>query len=133
MNDTNNLVSDLLNILQPDATETQPEKEQKPKPTKVEKSAKQVPIKEKKVPKETPKIVADTEGFLTGIEDSVKNTMIAKVVIRKDLYEVFMSIKRAKNIKSVSTLLDHALEDYVKRNAENIKKLIYDSQNNAIF
>jgi 23S rRNA U2552 (ribose-2'-O)-methylase RlmE/FtsJ len=130
MNDTNSLVSDLLNILQPDAPEVKPEK--KPKVKSIQTDIVEAP-KEKKIVKEVAKKTANTGGFLSEIDETVKNTHIAKVVIRKDLYEVFMAIKRAKQVKSVSTLLDLALEDYIKRNSDNIKKLIYDSKNHEIF
>jgi hypothetical protein len=133
-NDTSSLVNDLLNILQPDEPVTQPEKKEKV----VKEKAIQQP--EKKVakaslmsqPKVIAKPIAKSEGFLSDINENVKDTQNAKVVIRKDLYEVYMSLKRAKQVKSVSTLLDYALEDYIKRNSENIKQLLYDSQNNAI-
>jgi hypothetical protein len=133
-NDTSSLVNDLLNILQPDEPVTQPEKKEQV----VKEKANQQP--EKKVakaslmsqPKAIAKPITKAEGFLSDINENVKDTQNAKVVIRKDLYEVYMSLKRAKQVKSVSTLLDYALEDYIKRNSENIKQLLYDSQNNAI-
>lgn len=134
-NDTSSLVNDLLNILQPDEPVTQPEKKEK-----VVKKEKDIQQPEKKVakasfksePKAVAKSLSKAEGFLSDINENVKDTQNAKVVIRKDLYEVYMSLKRAKQVKSVSTLLDYALEDYIKRNSENIKQLLYDSQNNAI-
>jgi hypothetical protein len=133
-NDTSSLVNDLLNILQPDEPVTQPEKKEKAVKEKI------IQQPEKKVakaslmsqPKAIAKPIAKSEGFLSDINENVKDTQNAKVVIRKDLYEVYMSLKRAKQVKSVSTLLDYALEDYIKRNSENIKQLLYDSQNNAI-
>lgn len=131
MNDTNSLVNDLLNILQPDAPEPKPEK--KPKAKSIQADVVEEAPKEKKTVKEVAKKATNTGGFLSEIDETVKNTHIAKVVIRKDLYEVFMAIKRAKQVKSVSTLLDFALEDYIKRNSDNIKKLIYDSKNHEIF
>lgn len=131
MNDTNSLVNDLLNILQPDAPEPKPEK--KPKAKSIQADVVEEAPKEKKTVKEVAKKATNTGGFLSEIDETVKNTHIAKVVIRKDLYEVFMAIKRAKQVKSVSTLLDFALEDYIKRNSDNIKKLIYDSKNYEIF
>ncbi len=134
-NDTSSLVNDLLNILQPDEPVTQPEKKEK-----VVKKEKVTMQPEKKVvkasltnePKTIIKSAGKAEGFLSDINENVKDTQNAKVVIRKDLYEVFMALKRAKQVKSVSTLLDYALEDYIKRNSENIKQLLHDSQNNAI-
>lgn len=133
-NDTNSLVNDLLNILQPDEPVTQPEKKEK---VVKEKTNQQPEKKVAKVslmsqPKAIAKPMSKAEGFLSDINENVKDTQNAKVVIRKDLYEVYMSLKRAKQVKSVSTLLDYALEDYIKRNSENIKQLLYDSQNNAI-
>ena len=128
MNDTTNLVSDLLNILQSDTQEPKAEKAAK-KTIQADRGAAQ---KEKKIAKEIVKKPINTEGFLAEIDETVKNTQNAKVVIRKDLYEVFMSIKRAKQVKSVSTLLDFALEDYIKRNSDNIKKLLFESKNHEI-
>lgn len=128
MNDTTNLVSDLLNILQSDTQEPKAEKAAK-KTIQADRGAAQ---KEKKIAKEIVKKPINTEGFLVEIDEMVKNTQNAKVVIRKDLYEVFMSIKRAKQVKSVSTLLDFALEDYIKRNSDNIKKLLFESKNHEI-
>jgi hypothetical protein len=141
---TNNLVNDLLNILQPDEPAEKPEKKVvKPtlKATIVQKKGGKIANANTAVEpsvKAEPEAVLPkkerikTEGFLEGVEETVKDTQNAKVVIRKDLYEIFMSIKRAKQVKSVSTLLDHALEDYIKRNSENIKKLLYDNQKHEI-
>jgi hypothetical protein len=133
-NDTSSLVNDLLNILQPDEPVTQPEKKEKVVKEKTnqqpEKKVAKVPLIIQ--PKAIAKPMSKAEGFLSDINENVKDTQNAKVVIRKDLYEVYMSLKRAKQVKSVSTLLDYALEDYIKRNSENIKQLLYDSQNNAI-
>ena len=146
-NDANSLVNDLLNILQPDiqAEESKEKNVEKKAETTVKatiiqkKGGKITQIvaeskpsieAEKDVPPRTDRV--KKEVFLDGIDETVKNTQNAKVVIRKDLYEVFMSIKRAKQVKSVSTLLDHALEDYIKRHSENIKKLLYDSKNHGI-
>jgi hypothetical protein len=133
-NDTSSLVNDLLNILQPDETAMQPPKKEKVVKAKTnQQSAKKVAktalISESKA---IVKPMSKADGFLSDINENVKDTQNAKVVIRKDLYEVFMSLKRAKQVKSVSTLLDYALEDYIKRNSEHIKQLLYDSQNNAI-
>lgn len=123
MDETNNLVSDLLNILQSDVKETNTDKKAKP----AIQSGRGEAQKDKKITKEVVKKASSTEGFLAEIDETIKNTQYAKVVIRKDLYEVFMSIKRAKQVKSVSTLLDYALEDYIKRNSDNIKKLLNES------
>jgi hypothetical protein len=141
---TNNLVNDLLNILQPDEPAEKPEKKVvKPtvKATIIQKKGGKIAnantAVEPSVRAEPAEVLPKkerikTEGFLEGVEETVKDTQNAKVVIRKDLYEIFMSIKRAKQVKSVSTLLDHALEDYIKRNSENIKKLLYDNQKHEI-
>ena len=141
---TNNLVNDLLNILQPDEVSEKPEKKvAKPtvKATIIQKKGGKITnavstiepsVKTEPVQVLPKKERIKTEGFLEGVEETVKDTQNAKVVIRKDLYEIFMSIKRAKQVKSVSTLLDHALEDYIKRNSENIKKLLYDNQKHEI-
>ena len=60
MNDTNSLVSDLLNILQPDAPEVKPEK--KPKVKSIQTDIVEAP-KEKKIVKEVAKKTANTGGF----------------------------------------------------------------------
>lgn len=140
-NDANNLVNDLLNILQPDTPEQESDKKKAAKPTVkatlVQKKGGKInkPLSTKtEMPAEVEKVMPvrveriKSDVFLEGIDETIKNTQNAKVVIRKDLYEVFMSIKRAKQVKSVSTLLDHALEDYIKRNSENIKKLLNESK-----
>jgi hypothetical protein len=141
---TNNLVNDLLNILQPDEPTEKPEKKgvkSTVKATIIQKKGGKIThvktIPEPSVQAEPVAILPKkerikTEGFLEGIDEIMKDTQNAKVVIRKDLYEIFMSIKRAKQVKSVSTLLDHALEDYIKRNSENIKKLLYNSNKHEI-
>lgn len=128
-NDTNNLVNDLLSILQPDVPAEKTEK--KAKAPKVEKEDK-IASEKKETAKPLSKKPVE-EGFLAGIDETMKSTQFAKVVIRKDLYEVFMSIKRAKQVKSVSTLLDHALEDYIKRNSQNIKQLLTENTKNSLF
>ncbi len=130
-NDTNNLVNDLLSILQPDAAEQIEKKEKEPKAPKKEPQSENKVVKEAAAPKTTAKIMAE-ETFLAGIDETMKSVDFAKVVIRKDLYEVFMSIKRAKQVKSVSTLLDHALEDYIKRNSHSIKQLLNESNKKSI-
>jgi hypothetical protein len=126
-NDTSNLVNDLLSILQPDVVEQVEKKEKAPKaPGEIVKEA-----TPKTVAKTPTKIVAE-ETFLAGVDETMKSVDFAKVVIRKDLYEVFMSIKRAKQVKSVSTLLDHALEDYIKRNSQSIKQLLNENNKRSI-
>lgn len=144
-NDANNLVNDLLNILQPDAPVEKSKKKEKTESEDEKKGAKQ-PVKATLIqkkggkmgnvmttePRSLPAEPNTSESFLAEIDETVKNTHNAKVVIRKDLYEVFMSIKRAKQVKSVSTLLDYALEDYIKRNSESIKKLLYESKKHEI-
>ncbi len=132
-NDTNNLVNDLLSILQPDAIESVEKKEIAPKASK---KTKKEPLLDNKVVKEaapkTPNKLVAEDTFLAEIDETMKSVQFAKVVIRKDLYEVFMSIKRAKQVKSVSTLLDYALEDYIKRNSQSIKQLLSESNKKSI-
>lgn len=144
-NDAKNLVNDLLNILQPDAPAEKSIKKQNAEKQGEKNSTKQ-PVKATLIQKKGGKLgnVMIKEplsvrsefnlsaSFLDEIDETVKNTQNAKVVIRKDLYEVFMSIKRVKQVKSVSTLLDYALEDYIKRNSESIKKLLYESKKHEI-
>ena len=87
-NDTSSLVNDLLNILQPDEPVTQPE--QKEKAVKKEKAIQQP---EKKVAKASfvseiktiAKPISKAEGFLSDINENVKDTQNAKVVDRKSV------------------------------------------------
>jgi hypothetical protein len=132
-NDTSNLVNDLLSILQPDTAESVEKKETGPKVPQKAKKESQLNNKVVKAaaPKTPTKLVSENT-FLAEIDETMKSVQFAKVVIRKDLYEVFMSIKRAKQVKSVSTLLDHALEDYIKRNSQSIKELLSESNKKSI-
>jgi hypothetical protein len=70
--------------------------------------------------------------FMNVNEPEDKSIYNSKILIREDIYEIFMSLKRIKKFKSVSTLIDSALEEYIKNHREEIKKTLYDSQNNAI-
>jgi hypothetical protein len=65
-------------------------------------------------------------------EPEDKSIYNSKVLIREEIYEIFMSLKRIKKFKSVSTLIDFALEEYIKNNKEDIKKTLYDSKNEGI-
>ena len=48
------------------------------------------------------------------IEPEDKSIYNSKILIREEIYEIFMSLKRIKKFKSVSTLIDSALEEYIK-------------------
>jgi hypothetical protein len=145
MDNQKNLDDDVLNIL---AILKQSPTEEKPKvQAEIVKTEKNVvtdkPQKEFK--KETPSVPAEKKNvkpvatqdsksnFLVSlIEPEEKSIFNSKVLIREDIYEIFMSLKRIKKFKSVSTIIDSALEEYIKNHREEIKKTLYDSQNNAI-
>ena len=134
-------LKNLLAILQPKEigakTEMSSVTKDTPKSNKEKtdkKEIKQVVAVEKTV-KTKPTVVIETktENLSMAVKEEVlsKGTL-TKVVVRGDLYEIFMSMKRIKKVKSVSTLIDYALEDYIKRNKDEIKKLLYDSKNHEI-
>lgn len=71
--------------------------------------------------------------FLADIEEATDKTIYnSKVLIREEIYEIFMSLKRIKKFKSISTLIDSALEEYIKNNREDIKKTLYDNTKHEI-
>ncbi len=72
-------------------------------------------------------------SFMADInEPEDKSIYNSKVLIREEIYEIFMSLKRLKKFKSVSTLIDFALEDYIKRHKEDIKKTLFESKKQGI-
>ncbi len=71
--------------------------------------------------------------FLADIEEPTDKTIYnSKVLIREEIYEIFMSLKRLKKFKSVSTLIDSALEEYIRNNRDDIKKTLYDDTKHDI-
>jgi hypothetical protein len=145
MDNQKNLDDDVLNIL---AILKQSPAEEKPKvqaeivktekklvPDKPQKELKKealpAPVERKNV---KPIATQDSKSnFLVSVsEPEDKSIFNSKVLIREDIYEIFMSLKRIKKFKSVSTIIDSALEEYIKNHREEIKKTLYDSQNNAI-
>jgi hypothetical protein len=145
MNNQENLDDDVMNIL---AILQQTPKAEKAEIEKTEKkvvSLKTVKTTEKISPSvsvelEKPKVVAslkseiqNPKSFMAEInEPEDKSIYNSKVLIREEIYEIFMSLKRTKKFKSVSTLIDFALEDYIKRNKEDIKKTLYESKKQGI-
>lgn len=127
-------VKSLLAILQPETAKKEEKKAEKTEKKASEPKAAKEPKEEKSEPaikREKPaKAVASFLGDIN--EPSDKTIYNSKVLIREEIYEVFMSLKRTKKMKSVSTLIDFALEDYIKRNKEEIKNLIYSNQNKGI-
>ena len=65
-------------------------------------------------------------------EPEDKSIFNSKVLIREEIYEIFMSLKRLKKFKSVSTLIDFALEEYIKNHKEEIKQTLFDSKKQGI-
>jgi hypothetical protein len=141
MDNQKNLDDDVLNILailKQSPTEEKPKvqaeivkTEKKVVPDKPQKEASPVQVEKKNM-----KPVAtqnSKSNFLVSVsEPEDKSIFNSKVLIREDIYEIFMSLKRIKKFKSVSTIIDSALEEYIKNHREEIKKTLYDSQNNAI-
>jgi hypothetical protein len=145
MDNQKNLDDDVLNIL---AILNQSPTEEKPKVqaevVKIEKKV--IPEKpQKELKKEAPPVPIEKKNVKpTAIQNSKSNFLVSvsepedksifnsKVLIREDIYEIFMSLKRIKKFKSVSTIIDSALEEYIRNHREEIKKTLYDSQNNAI-
>ena len=87
------------------------------------------PKKEKKTlvaPAQAPTFLADIN------EPEDKSVYNSKVLIREEIYEIFMSLKRIKKFKSVSTLVDFALEEYIKNNRDSIKATLYDNKKEGI-
>jgi|GEM_PF-816326 len=132
--ETDDLVNDLMSILKPTELVAPKIKE-----TVVQKKDKVVvkvqPIKSENIgrPEVKSKMLTETShGFLDGLMESENPTQKANVYIGQDIYEIFVTLKRAKKIKNVTILLDYALKDFIKRNAQDIKTLLYDSQNNEI-
>jgi hypothetical protein len=71
--------------------------------------------------------------FMSAInEPEDKSIFNSKVLIREEIYEIFMSLKRVKKFKSVSTLIDFALEEYIKNHKEEIKQTLFDSKKQGI-
>ncbi len=131
--ETDDLVNDLMSILKPTQSITPsikevitPKKEKITNKAQPIKSERTVKLERKLTPKEV------SHGFLDGILESENPSQKANVYISQDIYEIFVTLKRAKKIKNVTILLDYALKDFIKRNAQDIKTLLYDSQNNEI-
>jgi hypothetical protein len=105
-------------------------------------SVKNVKVPEKTTPSvktvfssEKPKTqnVKPETHFMSAInEPEDKSIFNSKVLIREEIYEIFMSLKRVKKFKSVSTLIDFALEDYIKKHKEEIKQTLFDSKKQGI-
>lgn len=131
--ETNDLVNDLLSILQP-TEQVVPEIKETVRPKKEKIASISQPIQpQSAVLVKTKLTTAEvSHDFLNGIDDSETSTHRANVYISQDVYEIFVSLKRAKKIKNVTILLNYALKDFIKRNAPEIKTLMYDSKNNEI-
>lgn len=148
MNNQENLDDDVMNILAilqqtPATTPAEPKKGDK----------KTVSTKGSNIPKKDPPSVKSAfqasnvkqgmksenqnpkpkTSFMADInEPEDKSIYNSKVLIREEIYEIFMSLKRLKKFKSVSTLIDFALEDYIKQHKEDIKKTLFESKKQGI-
>lgn len=118
-------VKSLLAILQPDIVKESPKKAKKSQEdTKVDSGTKTIQQNPTAIKKEK-KPVTVPNSFLSDIDEPAdKSIYNSKVLIREEVYEVFMSLKRAKKMKSVSTLIDFALEEYIKNHKEDIKNVL---------
>jgi hypothetical protein len=139
MNHTENLDDDVKNILA--ILQQGGAQEEAKAPFKSEKKAKPVAKAEKTPISDSKPIVLKTilptppkpKGFLANMEEPAdKSIFNSKVLIREELYEIFMSLKRAQKLKSVSTLIDFALEEYIKNHREEIKAVLYNSKKQSI-
>ena len=130
MNHNNNMDEDVLSILailqqSPEPETAVPPPPKPPKNTETARKKAPSVLPEKKAVKAV-KTQAQT-AFLSDVnEPEDKSVYNSKVLIREEIYEVFMSLKRLKKVKSVSTLIDAALEEYIKRNKDAIKAALYD-------
>jgi hypothetical protein len=147
MNNPENMDDDVMNIL---AILQQTPKTEQAEPVKAEK--KFAAEKAKATKKETPSVNAGLPVSAVGTgqksetrqsksetlfmaninEPEDKSIYNSKVLIREEIYEIFMSLKRTKKFKSVSTLIDFALEDYIKRHKEDIKKTLFENKKQGI-
>lgn len=59
---------------------------------------------------------------LDGQEFSYEQRRIA--YIETELYEIFMSLKRKKNLKNISVLINAILNDFVDNNKDDIKRIL---------
>jgi hypothetical protein len=145
MNNQDNMDDDVMNILailQQSPTEDKPETKKKVKETVKEVSSKK-PSKVSK--KDTPSVSEEKKEVKTIMKSEPKSNFLisidepedksiynSKVLIREEIYEIFMSLKRIKKFKSVSTLIDSALEEYIKNHRDEIKQTLYNSKNHEI-
>jgi hypothetical protein len=139
----NNMDEDVKNILA--ILQGTPEIETEAKPIAKAETVKKNSITKKNNPTATPSVFTPKKEvvktviptlphtYLTNVEEPEdKSIYSTKVLIREEVYEVFMSLKRIKKFKSVSTLIDFALTEYIKNNKEDIRKTIYDTKKSAI-
>jgi hypothetical protein len=155
MNNQENMDDDVMNILailqQTSTAQAEPkEVEKKVGSLKNEKTKKEIPPSPKEsiravkttFSSEQPKIENSKpktqnskldNPFMSAInEPEDKSIYNSKVLIREEIYEIFMSLKRLKKFKSVSTLIDFALEEYIKNHKEEIRKTLFESKKQGI-
>lgn len=145
MNNQENLDDDVMNILAilqqtPATTPAEPKKvDKKTVSTKSSNKAKKAPpsvnvgLGMSDVGTRPKFDIPNPKSFMVDIQEPEdKSIYNSKVLIREEIYEIFMSLKRLKKFKSVSTLIDFALEDYIKRNKDDIKKTLFDSKKQGI-
>lgn len=127
-------VKDILAILQQGSVSEAPQIEEKKNtpPNKKTKTGEKPHSAEKKE-KKTLLVDKPKSTFLADLDEpGDKSIYNSKVLIREEIYEIFMSLKRIKKFKSVSTLVDFALEEYIKNNRENIRNTLYDNKKHEI-
>ena len=147
MNNQENLDDDVMNILailqQTPTAQAEPAKAEKKSLPVKDKNMKITPPSVKTASQESkPKTQAvkpeirnpksETHFMSTIYEPEDKSIFNSKVLIREEIYEIFMSLKRLKKFKSVSTLIDFALEEYIKNHKEEIKQTLFDSKKQGI-
>lgn len=109
--------------------ETQSIKEPKPKKEKK-------PLMEKKVPK---KVTADAPATALIAETGLSDAFFASLneqnfsyekskfaYIDKKHYEILMTLKRKKDVKNISSLINAALSQFIEQNKEDIKRIFMD-------
>lgn len=125
-------VKSLLAILQPNTVKESPKKAKKSQEDNKTDSGTKA-IQQNTATKKEKKPVTIPNSFLSDIDEPAdKSIYNSKVLIREEVYEVFMSLKRAKKMKSVSTLIDFALEEYIKNHKEDIKNVLTHKTNGIL-
>lgn len=109
--------------------ETQPIKEPKPKKEKK-------PSTDKKATKKliattpAPSLIAETglsDAFFASLNEQNFSYEKSKFAyIDKKHYEILMTLKRKKDVKNISSLINAALSQFIEQNKEDIKRIFMD-------